>query len=74
MKSITMLGILLAVLGILALVYQGFNYTRQEKVLDVGPIHATRDDTKHISLPPIAGGFALLSGATLLLIGAKQKA
>jgi len=74
MKSITMLGILLAVLGILALVYQGFNYTRQEKVLDVGPIHATRDDTKHISLPPIVGGLVLLSGAALLVIGAKQKA
>ena len=46
MKSITVLGILLAVLGIFALVYQGFSYTRQEKVLDVGPIHATRDDTR----------------------------
>ena len=73
MKSITMLGILLAVLGILALVYQGFNYTHQEKVLDVGPIHATRDDTEHISLPPSVGGLALLSRAASLVIGAKQK-
>jgi hypothetical protein len=73
MKSITMLGILLAVLGILALVYQGFNYTRQKKVLDVGPIHATRDDTERISFPPIVGGLALLSGVALLVIGAKQK-
>lgn len=73
MKSITMLGILLAVLGILALVYQGFNYTHEQKVLDVGPIHATRDDTQHISVPPIVGGLALLGGAALLVIGAKQK-
>ena len=62
MKSITVLGILLAVLGIFALVYQGFSYTRQEKVLDVGPIHATRDDTEHVPLPPIVGGLALLGG------------
>ena len=62
MKSITVLGILLAVLGIFALVYQGFSYTRQEKVLDVGPIHATRDDTERIPLPPIVGGLALLAG------------
>jgi hypothetical protein len=74
MKSITMLGILLAVLGIFALIYQGFSYTRQEKVLDVGPIHATRDDTQRIPLPPIVGGLFLLSGAALLIIGAKQKA
>jgi hypothetical protein len=62
MKSITMLGILLAVLGILALVYQGFNYTHEQKVLDVGPIHATRDDTQHISVPPIVGGLAYSVG------------
>ena len=39
-KSMTVLGILLAIVGVLALVYQGFSYTRQEKVFDVGPIHA----------------------------------
>ena len=31
------------ILGALALAYQGFNYTHREKVLDVGPIHATKD-------------------------------
>jgi len=74
MKSTTVLGILLAVLGVLALVYQGFSYTRQEKVFDVGPIHATRDDTQRVPLPPIVGGLALLGAAALLVIGAKQKA
>lgn len=74
MKSITLLGILLAVLGVLALVYQGFSYTRREKALDVGPIHVTRDDQEHVPLPPIVGGLALLSGAALLAIGARQKA
>jgi hypothetical protein len=74
MKPITIAGILLAVLGALALVYQGFSVTRQEKVLDLGPIHATRDSTTRIPLPPIVGGLALLSGAALLIMGAKQKA
>jgi uncharacterized membrane protein len=74
MKSITMLGILLVVLGILALAYQGFSYTRQEKVLDIGPIHATADKREHVPLPPIVGGLALVSGALLLFFGAKQEA
>jgi UDP-N-acetylmuramyl pentapeptide phosphotransferase/UDP-N-acetylglucosamine-1-phosphate transferase len=74
MKSITMLGILLAVLGVLALVYQGFSYTRQEKVVDIGPIHATADRQEHVPLPPIVGGLALVSGVILLMMGAKQKA
>ena len=73
MKPITMLGIVLAVLGALALVYQGFTYTRQKTVLDVGPIHATVDDREHVPLPPIVGGLALAAGGILIALGAKQK-
>jgi hypothetical protein len=74
MKSIILIGVALAVLGILALVYQGFSYTRHRNVVDVGPIHATVDDNKHVSLPPIVGGLALAGGVALLLVGAKKKA
>jgi hypothetical protein len=73
MKPITMLGIALAVLGVLALVYQGFSYTRHKDVLDVGPIHATTDTREHVPLPPIVGGLALVSAAILIAMGAKQK-
>jgi hypothetical protein len=74
MKSMSMLGIVLVVLGILALVYQGFSYTRREKVIDIGPIHATADRQEHVPLPPIVGGLALAAGVVLLVMGAKQKA
>ncbi len=73
MKTISVLGIALVILGALALIYQGFNYTKQEKVLDVGPIHATVDDQKHVSLPPILGALALAGGIALLVVGARQK-
>jgi len=74
MKSTTMLGIVLAVLGVLALVYQGFSYTRQKNILDIGPIHATAETHEHVPLPPIVGGLALAAGAILLAMGARQKA
>jgi hypothetical protein len=74
MKPSSLAGILSVVLGALALAYQGFNYTHREKVLDVGPIHATRDTQEHISLPPILGGLALIGGVALLVVGARQKA
>lgn len=74
MKSMTALGVLLAVLGIFVLVYQGFSYTHREKVLDLGPIHATRNDTERVPIPPIVGGLALVGGVVLLVKGAKQKA
>jgi hypothetical protein len=73
MKATSLAGILLVVLGALALAYQGFNYTHRDKVLDVGPIHATVDDQKHVSVPPILGGLVLLAGVGLLVAGARQK-
>jgi hypothetical protein len=73
MKPIIWVGILLIVLGGLALAYQGFTYTHQEKVLDLGPIHATREDQEHISIPPVLGGLALLGGVALLVVGGKKR-
>ena len=72
MKPAMMIGILLIVLGGLALVYQGFNYTHRERVLDVGPIHATADEHEDVSIPPILGGLALVGGIVLLVAGARK--
>jgi uncharacterized membrane protein len=72
MKPIIWVGILLIVLGGLALAYQGFSYTHQEKVLDLGPIHATAEEREHVSIPPILGGLALVGGIALLVIGGKK--
>jgi uncharacterized membrane protein len=74
MKPVTWIGIVLVVLGALALAYQGINYTRQEKVLDIGPIHATAETHERIPLPPIVGGLVLIGGIVLLVAGARQKA
>jgi hypothetical protein len=72
MKPIIWVGILLIVFGGLALAYQGFTYTHQEKVLDIGPIHATREDHEHISIPPVLSGLALVGGIVLIVAGGKK--
>jgi hypothetical protein len=72
MKPIVLAGILLIVLGGLALAYQGFTYTHRENVIDIGPIHATRDDHERVSIPPIVGGLTLVGGIALLVIGGKK--
>ena len=72
MKSLTLFGIVLVVLGIFALAYQGITYTKHEKVLDVGPLHAEKDTTKTIPLPPDLGGLALVGGVVLIIVGSKQ--
>jgi hypothetical protein len=72
MKTGTVLGILLVVLGAIALAYQGISYTTQKKVLDIGSIHATKEEHKTIPLPPIVGGVALLAGLVLLFGDSKN--
>jgi hypothetical protein len=71
MKLISVLGILLVVLGGFTLAYHGVSYTRRERVLDVGPIHATRDAQEHLSLPPVLGCLSLLAGFGLIFAGGK---
>jgi drug/metabolite transporter (DMT)-like permease len=66
------LGILLIVLGLFGLAWGGFTYTTREKVVDIGPIHATRDKTHSIPLPPIAGAVALIGGVVLLVAGKRE--
>jgi hypothetical protein len=72
MKAGTFLGILLIVLGTIALAYQGISYTTQKKALDIGSIHATKEEHKTIPLPPIVGGVALLAGLVLVFADSKR--
>ena len=72
MKATSIGGILLVVLGIIALAYQGITYTKTEKLLDFGPIHATTETQKTIPLPPVVGGMALVGGIIVLVLGARR--
>jgi hypothetical protein len=74
MKLISWAGILFIILGALALAYQGINYTRQKKVIDVGSVHLTTETHERISVPPILGGLALVGGVVLLVMGSKRNA
>lgn len=66
------IGVILIVLGLFGLAWGGFKYTTKEKVLDIGPIHATRDETHTVSLPPIGGAAALIGGIFLIVAGRKE--
>jgi len=74
MKPLSWLGILLIVLGALALLYQGINYTREKQVVNVGSLHLTAETQQHVPIPPIVGGLALVGGIFLLVMGARGKA
>jgi hypothetical protein len=57
----------------LVLGYQGINYTREKNVVDMGPVHVTKETHERIPLPPILGGLALVGGVALLVVGTRNK-
>jgi len=71
-KPLTLVGIALIVLGIVAFAYQGITYTSREKIIDIGPIQATADTQKTIPLSPLLGGLVLAGGIVLVIVGAKK--
>ena len=73
MKPIMLIGVVLIVLGVVALAYQGISYTSREKIIDIGPIHATADTKKTIPLSPILGGVALSGEIVLVISGINAK-
>jgi uncharacterized membrane protein len=72
MKPTVLVGIILIVLGIVALAYQGITYTTREKIVDIGPLQATAEKEKTIPLPPLLGGLALAGGVVLVAVGSKR--
>ena len=63
------IGAILIALGLIGLVWGGFSYTTREKVVDIGPIHATREKTHNVPVAPIAGAAALIGGVALIAVG-----
>lgn len=71
-NPITLVGIALILLGIVAFAYQGITYTSREKVIDIGPFQATAETEKTIPLSPLLGGLVLVGGIVLVVVGAKK--
>lgn len=72
MTRMTIAGVVLILLGMVALVYQGITYTSHEAVIDIGPLHATADREKTVPIPPVLG-IAALAGGVVLLIAASRR-
>jgi len=73
MKATTLVGILLIILGVVGLAYPRINYTTREKVVDLGPIEASKETKKSIPLPPVLGGLSLAGGVILLVAAGKGR-
>lgn len=69
---ISIVGILLIILGIVGLAYQGITYTKQEKVAEIGNVQITADTQKTVYFPPILGGVSLVVGIVLVVASRRK--
>ena len=65
-------GVLLIILGVVALAYGGFSYTTTKKAVDMGPIQINQKESHSVPLPPVLGVIAIVGGGGLLYFGAKK--
>ncbi len=72
MKTALIVGIILIVLGAVALAYQGITYTTKEEIVDIGAIQANQETEKTIPISPILGGAAMIGGVILVVYGARR--
>jgi hypothetical protein len=65
-------GIILVVAGILMLVFGNVSFTREKKIVEVGPVEINKKEKKTIAWPNYAGGIAILAGVIVLIAGSKK--
>jgi hypothetical protein len=69
---IKLIGIVLIVLGVLALIYQGFSYKETKQDAQIGSLTIQHQETESIPLPPIVGGVFIAAGAAALFINGRK--
>ena len=59
------IGVILIVVGVIALVYGGIRYTTQKREVDMGPIQINKTEHHSIPLPPLVGVACIAAGSAL---------
>jgi hypothetical protein len=72
-RFVVALGIILAILGLVALVHPDFDYHKREEVAKIGPVTATVDTPETARVPPFAAAALLIAGAVLIVLGPRIK-
>lgn len=66
------LGIVLIVLGVFGLASGGFSYTKEKKVVDLGPLQASTRTHETVPVPPLLSGIAIAGGIALLVVSGRK--
>lgn len=73
MKSTTIAGILLTILGIVGFAMGGVSFTHDKKDVDAGPLQISHKQTSTIPISPILSTVSLVAGIGLIVVGRRSK-
>ena len=65
-------GIVLIIVGVLILIYQGFSFTHKTQIAKVGPLEVNGQKQENVFISPIIGGVCLIGGVVLLAMGGRN--
>ena len=73
MSAKRIVGVVLILVGIVAIVWGGVFWIDRDTVLDAGPVEVTTEDREGVALPPVLGVIALVGGAILLFVPDRRR-
>lgn len=65
-------GIILIAAGALMLIFKNISFTKEEKVLDIGPVEINKKEKKTVDWPNWAGGIAIAAGVLVIVADRKK--
>jgi hypothetical protein len=66
------LGIAMLALGLLAMAYGGFSYTRDSTALKIGQIELSVKERQRVNVPLWAGVAVAVAGGLFLVVGSRK--
>ena len=66
------LGIVLTIIGLLMMIYTGFNYFTTKKVADFGSVEITKEEKHPVRWSPIVGAILLVGGLVIMVTNKKK--
>ena len=73
MRTQTIVGVFLVLIGVAILVFGGLTYTTTRKAVQVGPVGIVAEEKKKFSIPPVIGGVLVAGGIILLIAGGRTR-
>jgi hypothetical protein len=72
-KNFLIAGLLVSLVGIIGLVHPEFTYHKTEEVAHVGPVRATVNEEKTVTVPAAVSILVLVAGIGLIVLGVRSR-